>query len=118
MGQGTVHPPADPVQVGNGLGVLGLAGHFLRPPGSALYPEGLPCPPLEPVFHFKVRGGRVKDAVLNVMGGRSAHGEPGQPTELIDLSAHQMEDVFPHRVDPAAAPPLLREGVEQGEVVG
>ena len=49
---------------------------------------------------------------MDVVGGGSDHGEPGEPTDLEHLPPHQLEDMGPHHMDPAAVPFLLRIGVE------
>lgn len=113
----TQSAPPGPLQVGLSLGVLHFAGHLLGLPGVPQYPEAGTHPPQHPVPPLEVRGGGVEDAVLNIVGGRAAHGEPGEPVDDVYLSPHQMEDMGPHLVNPAAAPLLPRVGVQQIEVL-
>ena len=45
------------------------------------------------------------------------HGEPGEPADVEYLAPHQVEDMGPHHMDPAAVPLPLRVGAEQAEVL-
>ena len=117
VGQNTVHRPVCPLQICQGLAVFLRAGQFFRPPGHALHPEHGPQPAHQPILPLEVRVGGVQDAVLDVVGGRAAHGEPGEAAEGEDLSPHQVQDVFPHHMDPTAVPLSLRERVQQGKIL-
>ena len=112
VGEDAVHAPSGPVQVGLSLGVLRLAGHLLGPPGVAQHPELGVHPPKRPVPLLEVWGGGVENAVLDIMGGGPAHGKPGESADVEYLAPHQVEDMRPHHVDPAAVPFLLRIDVE------
>ena len=117
VGQDAVHFPVYPFQAVQRICVFLVAGQFLHPPGVSLDPEHSPHPAQQPILPFKVGVLRIKDAVLNVVGGRPAHGEPGKAAEGEYLSPHQVEDVFPHLMHPASMPFFFRQGIQQGEVL-
>ena len=112
MGQDTVYPPVDPFQISDGLLIFLIRGQFLGPPGDTLYPEHLPCPSLEPIFLFKIGGRRVKDSILDIMGGCAAHREEGQSADLKDLPPHQVDHMRPDIVDLPAVPGVNRQSVQ------
>ena len=60
------------------------------------------------VFSLKVGIFQAEDAVLNVVGGRPAHGEEGAAGQLKYLPPHQVEHVGPDVLHPAAVPVLYR----------
>ena len=60
------------------------------------------------VFSLKVGIFQAEDAVLNVVGGRPAHGEEGAAGQLKYLPPHQVEHVGPDGLHPAAVPVLYR----------
>lgn len=86
VSEDAVHRPVDPFQVFHRLLVLRPAGHLLRPPAHALDPEHGPHPAHQPILPLEVRFAGVQDAIPDIMGGRAAHGEPGEPTEGEHLS--------------------------------
>ena len=117
VGEDAVYLPSGPFQIGFSFGVLRLAWHLLGPPGMAQHPEHGVHPPHLPVAPLKVWSGGVKDAVLDIVGGGPAHGEPGESADLEYLAPHQVEDMGTHHMDPAAVPLPLRAGAEQGEIL-
>ena len=78
VGENTVYRPVDPFQVCQGFLVLLQAGHLLLPPAHAFDPEHGPHPAHQPILALEVRSGGIKDSILNIMGGRTAHCEPGE----------------------------------------
>ena len=108
VGQNTVHLPAGFLQIPDRFLVIFLRGQFLRPPGDAFYPEHLPRPALEPIFPLKAGRRGVKDAVLDIVGGRAAHGEEGQPANFEDLPTHKMDHMGADIVDLHAVPGVNR----------
>ena len=84
--------------------VFRLAGHFLGPPAYPLYPKHGPHPAHQPIPVFEVRSGWIENSILNIMGGRTAHCEPGEAAEVEDLSPHKVQDMLPHHMDPSAIP--------------
>ena len=80
------------------------------------YPEHLSCPAFEPVFTLEVGRRRVKDAVLDVVGGGAAHGEEGRAIDLEDLPAHQVEHMGSDIADFPALPLMDWEFIEPVEV--
>ena len=53
---------------------------------------------------------------MNIVGGGSAHGEPGESANLEHLTSHQMKDVGPHHMDFTTMPLLLGVGIQEVEV--
>ena len=117
VGQDAVHRPACPLQIRQRLVVFLRAGQFLRPPGHALHPKHGPQPPHQPILPLKVRIGWVQDAVLDIVGGRAAHSEPGQTAEGEDLFPHEMKDMLPHHMNTSAVPRPFRESIQEIEVL-
>lgn len=117
MGQDTVHRPVDPVQVCQGLLVFLRAGHLLSPPAHTLDPEHGPHPAHQPILALEIRSGGIEDAILNIVGGRAAHGKPGEAAEVEDLSPHKVQDMIPRRMDPPAVPLLFRKSVQQAKIL-
>ena len=108
MGQDTVHRPVDPFQVRQGLLVFFWGGHLLRPPTHTFDPEHSPHPAHQPILALEIWSGRIKDSILNIMGGRTAHGKPCDTTEVEDLSPHKVQDMIPRHMDPSAVPFFFR----------
>ena len=104
VGENTVYRPVDPFQVCQSLLVFRLAGHFLGPPAYPLDPKHGPHPAHQPIPVFEVRSGWIENSILNIMGGRTAHCEPGEAAEVEDLSPHKVQDMLPHHMDPSAIP--------------
>ena len=65
---------------------------------------------------FEVGVLRIKDAILNVVGGGSSHREPCETAEGEYLASHQVEDIFPHLMYSAAVPFFFRQGIQQIKV--
>ena len=112
MGQNTVHLPAGFLQIPDRFLVIFLRRQFLRPPGDAFYPEHLLRPALEPIFPLKAGRRGVKDTVLDIVGGRAANGEEGQPANFEDLSTHKMDHMGADIVDLPAVPGVNRQSVQ------
>ena len=66
----------------------------------------MPPQPAEPPR--EVRGLRVQDAVLHIVGGCAAHGEEAVPVQQEDLPSHQVKDMGPDGLCPAAVPVFHR----------
>lgn len=117
VGENTVYRPVDPFQVCHGLLVFRLAGHLLGPPAYSLDPEHGPHPAHQPILALEVRSGGIKDSILNIVGGRAAHGKPGEAAEVEDLSPHKVQDMLPHHMDQSAIPFLFRQSVQQVKIL-
>ena len=104
VGENTVYRPVDSFQVCQGFLVFRLAGHFLGPPTYPLDPKHGSHPAHQSIPVFEVRIGWIENSILNIMGGRTAHCEPGEAAEVEDLSPHKVQDMLLHHMDPSAIP--------------
>ena len=61
-----------------------------------------------PVFPLKAGVVQAEDPVLDIVGGRPAHGKEGSSSQLKHLPPHQVEHVGPDGLHFAAVPGLYR----------
>ena len=105
------------VQVLPGLLILLIGVKFLCPPGHALDPEHGPGPPHPPVPLLEARFLGVQDAILNIVRGRSTHGEECVSFDVKDLPTHEVQHMGPYFMDPASVPQPFRQRVQHGKVL-
>ena len=94
-----------------------FAKKFLCPPGHALDPEHGPGPPHPPVPLLEARFLGVQDAILNIVRGRSTHGEECVSFDVKDLPTHEVQHMGPYFMDPASVPQPFRQRVQHGKVL-
>ena len=116
VGQDAVYLPVYLLQIFQCLYIFTGIWHFFRPPGASFDPEHSPHSAQQPILLFEVGVLRIKDAILNVVGGGSSHREPCETAEGEYLASHQVEDIFPHLMYSAAVPFFFRQGIQQIKV--
>ena len=105
MSDGVVHRPADRVEVSPCLGVFFIGGQFLRPPRDMV--DAVPRSWLALEHHepsLKIRGIRLQNPILDIVAFCAAHGEEAVTLQLVNLTAHQVQNMGTNTVYLAAVP--------------
>ena len=95
------------VQAGPRHLVFLLTGQLLLPPETVVYTEQRTALFELPKLFLEVGIVRLQDAILDIMGGSTAHGKKLPATELIDLAPHEMQDGGTYPLDLSAMPLLF-----------
>ena len=103
VGENTVYRPVDPFQFAR---ASWYSSSWASPPSHQLTPLTRNMDRIRRISQYwrSKSGRRDQDSILNIMGGRTAHCEPGEAAEVEDLSPHKVQDMLPHNMDPSAIP--------------
>ena len=117
MGDDVVRCPVDALQRRTGGRILFLRREFFLPPSPVIHPEVTAHRPHDGILLLKVLGEGAQDAVLNVVGGRAAHGEERVSLQFKYLPPQQMDDMRADELHLPAVPLLHRELFQTVEVL-
>ena len=104
VGDDIVYRPVDTVKITACFIVFFLCRQFLLPPGYMVDSEVGAHPSQHPVVFLKVRSARIQDTVVNIMAGCPAHCKERMAFDVIDLTAHEMDNVGADAVNLTAVP--------------
>ena len=99
-----IHIPVDTRQICSGFQLFRFAGQFLGPPGTMVHTKQRTALFELLELFLGVRIVRLQDAILDIMGGSTAHGKKLPATELIDLAPHEMQDGGTYPLDLTGRP--------------
>ena len=104
VGDDVVHVPTCFVQCFSCGPVFVLAGQFLFPPGAVIDSVESTCVVELPKLSLIVWIVRLQNAVPNVVTAGPAHGKDFLPADLVELTAHQVQDAGTDRLHQTAMP--------------
>ena len=99
-----IHIPVDTLQICSGFQIFRFAGQFLGPPGTMVHTKQRTALFELSELFLKVWIIRLQDAILNIMGGGTAHGKELPAVELIYLAPHEMQNGRSYPLDLSAMP--------------
>ena len=108
VGDDVVHVPTCFVQCFSCGPVFVLAGQFLFPPGAVVDSVESPCGVELPELSLVVRIVWFQNAIPNVVTAGPAHGKDFLSTDLVELTAHQVQDAGADRLHQSAVPLTCR----------
>ena len=104
VGHDVIDLPSDPFQAGPGRGVFRVIGQLLAPPGAVGDTVQREAGVESLLLGGKVGVVGIEDAVGHVVAAGPTHGEEGMAVDVIDLSAHQVDERAVQVLDLSAVP--------------